>query len=179
MSCPSLEIVAAWVLGEGESADVEGFEEHYFACDVCLERVERLQRTVELLRANLPALLTPERRRELEALRPRMPAIQVSPGERGRIRLGPLSEVGVFLMRAPLERATRVDFEARDANGAPLFAYEDVPFDAARGEVVLACQAHYRALPAPRELHVRLTIAEPDGARPAFEYILDHEFQTL
>lgn len=181
MRCPSLETVAAWVLGE--SADdpgaAERFEEHYFVCDVCLGRAERLQRLIELLRASVPTVLTAERRRDLEALHPGLPAIQIEPGERATMRLGPSSELGIFLMRAPLAHATRVDLEATDAKGAALFALKDVPFDPARGEVALACQLHYRALPAPPELHVRLTVAEPGGPRPVVEYILDHEFETV
>jgi hypothetical protein len=183
VSCPSLEAAAAWVLGEPDEADSgahERFEEHYFGCDGCLERVERLQRLVALLRQSVPLLLTAERRRGLEALYPHMPATSVDPGQRATLRLSPRFPLGLWVMRAALARATRVDFEARDAQGGPLMALQDVPFDVARGEVVMPCQWHYRALGGPNaEMRVRLTLTEPGGARPTLEYILDHEFESL
>lgn len=183
MSCPSLETAAAWVLGEAaDGADpsaLDRFEEHYFGCDLCLARALRLQRVVALVRASVPLLLTGERRRALEALYPGMPAVSVDAGGRATIRLGPESPVGLWVMRAPLARATRVDFEALDAEGARMMSLRDVPFDAARGEVVLPCQWHYRVIGGPSaEMRVRLTIGEPEGARPV-EYILDHEFESL
>ena len=184
MSCPSLETAAAWVLGEAtDDADpsaLERFEEHYFGCDLCLARIERVERVVELLRVSVPLVLTAPRRRELEALYPGMPAVNVDPGDRRMIRLGPKSPVGLWVMRAPLERTTRVDFEALDAQGVSMMTLKDAPFDAARGEVVLPCQWHYRVIGGPStELRVRLTLAEPGGARPVLEYILDHEFESL
>jgi hypothetical protein len=181
MSCPSLEAAAAWVLGDTEAVDpssTEGFEEHYFGCDVCLARVERIQRLVDMLHASLPTLLTAERRRDLAARHPGMPAIGVEPGGRATMRLGPDARVGIWLLRAPLARARRVTFEARNALGAKVLELSDAPFDAARGEVVLACQVHFRVMPAPQELHVRLTIDEPGGKRPVAEYVLDHQFES-
>jgi hypothetical protein len=183
MSCASLETAAAWVLGEPDEADPgahERFEEHYFSCDSCLERVERVQRLVALLRQSVPLLLTPERRRWLEALYPRMPKTSVDPGQRATLRLSSRLPVGLWVMRAPLERATRVDFEAHDAQGGTLMTLQDAPFDVARGEVVMPCQWHYRALGGPNaEMRVRLTLTERGGAGPALEYILDHEFESL
>lgn len=184
MSCPSLETAAAWVLGEAaddaDTSALERFEAHYFGCDLCLARVERLTRVVEILRVSVPLVLTALRRRELEALYPSMPAVSVEAGSRASIRLSPESPVGIWVMRAPLARATRVDLEALDARGASMMSLSDVPFDAVRGEVVLPCQWHYRMIGGPSaEMRVRLTIAEPGGARPVAEYVLDHDFESL
>ena len=68
--------------------------------------------------------------------------------------------------------------EARAPAGDVLFAFYDVPFDASRGEVALACQLHYRSMPGPALMHVRLTVTTPDGRRPSAEYFLDHVFET-
>ena len=180
MSCPSLETAAAWVLGEAPADALERFEEHYFGCDLCLARTARLQRVVELLRASVPLVLTADRRRELEALYPGLPAVKVDPGQRATIRLGPSIPVGIWTMGAPLARAKRVDLEALDARGVSMMLLRDVPFDAARGEVLMPCQWHYRVIGGTTsELHIRLTLDEPGGARPVFEYILDHEFESL
>jgi anti-sigma factor RsiW len=177
-SCPNLETVAAWCLGELPEPAAEGFEEHYFACERCLEQAERMLRLVAQLRVSLPPVLTAERRRALEAARPALPAVRVQPGERAWLRMSKDAPVGLWLMQAGLQGVTRVDFEARTPEGELMFALRDVPFDAARGEVALACQLHYRALSMPTEMHAVLTADGPGGQRPLGRYILDHEFES-
>ncbi|MEI9949975.1 MAG: hypothetical protein WDO74_13590 [Pseudomonadota bacterium] len=179
MICPTLETVAAWTLDELELGQAERFEEHYFECDICLQRAAGMRRVLAQLEASLPPILTAERRRGLAASQSPLPAINVRPGERATIRLGSAAEVGLWVMHASLARVMKVDFEARSRDGALLFALSDVPFDERRGEVVLACQVHYRSLPAVRELHVRLTATDADGSHPLGDYILDHEFESL
>lgn len=179
MSCPGFELAAGWVLGELESAQAELLEGHYFECDACLARVEQLEQLVKLLGGSLPPILTPQKHRELKALYPGLLAVTVAPGQRQTIHLGAGSPVGVWVMRASLGSAERVDFEARDPDGGVLFAMSDVPFDADRGEILLPCQLHYRSIGGPVEMHVRLTVTEPDGRRPVTEYVLDHVFENL
>jgi hypothetical protein len=176
MTCAALETVAAWVLRELAVADSEAFEEHLFACEACTGNARRMQHLIELLSASLPPVLTLARRQALGARHAPLPAVDVEPGQRRRLAIGGSQPVGIWIMHAALAGATRVDLEAR-AEGRLLFALADVPFDAARGEVVLACQTHYSAL--PRVLEVRLEATGPDGERPVSEYILDHEFETL
>lgn len=67
MSCPALEMLAAYCLGELAEPDLGSLEEHYFACDACTGRLARMQALVGELAAMLPHVLTPERRRRLEA----------------------------------------------------------------------------------------------------------------
>jgi hypothetical protein len=179
MSCPPLELVAEWCLGELPAAAAERFEEHYFGCDRCFEQATRMQAAVEQLRASLPPVLTPERRRALERREPRLSTTRVAAGERALLHLSQQQPLGIWLMQAPLAEVTRVDFEARDTDGELLFALSDVPFDASRGEVVLACQLHYRALPMSTQLHVRLTATSPNGSQELGRYILDHQFDSL
>lgn len=179
MSCPSLENVVAWALDELPQAAAELFEEHYFECELCFRRAQHVHRLVAELDASLPPLLTRERREKLGAAEPDMPAIKVRPGERATLHLGGRSQFGLWVMQAPLENATRVDFEARDSHGELLFAHQDVPFDADRNEVVLACQVHYRALPVAGTFCVRLATTDRAGARRVSEYVLDHEFESV
>lgn len=178
MSCPELETIAAWCLGEQSDAEAHGFEEHYFSCERCLEQAGRLLRLVRQLHVSLPSVLTPQRRRSLEASRPSLPAARVQAGGRATLSMSAGAPVGIWLLQAPLAQVTRVDLEARTAEGALVFALPDVPFDAARGEVVLACQLHYRALPGTPELHARLVADGPSGWQPLAEYILDHHFEA-
>lgn len=178
MTCPALETVVAWALDELPQSAAELFEEHYFGCDRCLGRAEQVHRLVAELDASLPPLLTRERRQKLDAAEPRLLAVKVRPGERATLRLGGPSQFGIWVMQAPVEHATRVDFEARDAQGELIFAHQDVPFDAARNEVVLACQVHYRALPVTPNFHVRLSATDGAGNAHVSEYFLDHEFES-
>jgi anti-sigma factor RsiW len=179
MSCPSLETVVAWALDELPREPAEAFEEHYFECDRCFRRAEHVHRLVAELDASLPPLLTSERRKKLGAEHPSLPAVKVRPGERATLRLGGPNQVGLWVMQAPVADATRVDFEARDPDGELLFAHQDVPFDAERGEVVLACQVHYRALPLSETVRVLLSTTDRTGHARVTEYLLDHEFDSL
>ncbi len=179
MSCPSLETVVAWALDELPQAAAELFEEHYFECDLCFRRAQHVHRLVAELDGSLPPLLTSERREKLSAAEPDMPAIKVRPGERATLHLGGKSQFGLWIMQAAVADATRVDFEARDTHGELLFAHQDVPFDADRNEVVLACQLHYRALPLAGTFCVRLSATDRAGTRRVSEYLLDHEFEAV
>jgi hypothetical protein len=172
---PTLETIAAWCLGELDAAGAELFEEHYFTCDGCFQRARRMQDLIEQLRASLPPILTAERRRALEGSQP-LRAVRVAAGARATLHMSANAPLGIWLMQAPLEQLTRVDFEARSREGALMFALSDVPFDVQRGEVVLACQVHYRALGLDQEMHVRLTGTGPSGRHAIGDYILDHRF---
>ena len=179
MNCPPLATVAAWSLDELDRSQTEAFEEHYFTCDACFSRADRMHRLIADLGALLPPILTRDRRQKLEGTMPSLTEVDVRPGERASIQLGRSAEVGLWIIHAPLEHAARVDFEARSADGGLLFALTDVPFDRVRGEVVLACQLHYRANPRTQEMHVALNVSSPDGARPVGPYILLHTYDSL
>ena len=178
MSCPSLETAAAWSLGELGEGDAEEFEAHFFGCDRCFESAQRMTQVREQLREALPMVLTAERRRALEAKGP-IVTVPVKPGGRALLRLGTNDVNGLWLMQAPLTGAERVDFEARTPEGELMFALSDVPFDAERGEVVLACQLHYRAMEGSQEIHARLSATDANGKRPVADYILEHQFESV
>ena len=178
MSCPNLETIAAYTLDELGDDDLKAFEEHYFGCDECLAQAERMRRLVQDLEATLPSFLTTARRRRLEATLPRPRAVDVQPGGRATIHLGADDPVAFWVMHAPLADAERVDFEARDDGGATLFTLHDVPFDRQRGEVVLACQVHFRTLPGIEKMQARLVVTDAQGSRTVGEYRLDHRFES-
>jgi hypothetical protein len=178
VTCPNLETIAAYTLDELGEEEQRVFEEHYFGCDACFAQAERMQRLVDDLQATLPAVLTSARRKRLEASHPRPKAVDVRPGETASIRLAGDAPVGFWVMHAELGGAERVDFEARDASGKVLLSLSDVPFDAERGEVVLACQVHYRSLPGVEKLHASLVATDAQGSRKVGEYLLDHRFES-
>lgn len=178
MSCPELESVAAWCLGELPEAAGEAFEEHFFGCEACLQQTDRMSRLLAQLGASLPPVLTPARREALEAARPGLQAVRVRAGERATLHMSAQAPVGVWLLQAELEQVTQVDLDARTADGVLQFRLIDVPFDARRGEVALACQLHYRALPGSPQMYATLTADGPSGPRTLGNYTLDHQFEA-
>jgi hypothetical protein len=176
MNCPDLETLGAYCLGELADADGASFEEHYFACDRCTGRLARMQAFVGQLETMLPHILTPERRKRLEASGQPLAVTRLAPGGHGTIRFGGPTALGFWILRAPLSTAERVDFELREAGGAPVLALRDVPFDREQGEVVLACQSAYRELGVPTALRARISSVEASGRSAVSEYVLDHLF---
>lgn len=176
MSCPSSETAARWLLHELSEDEAQAFEEHYFGCDACLARVAAVERSRSLLQRTLPTILTPARRQELERGPQAIPAVHVHAGERQLIRLGADAPIGFWVLHADLANAERVDLAVFDETGAPVISLRDVPFDAARGEVVLACQTHYRHLRPGTQIQAELTAHSADEQRAVGRYVLDHEF---
>ena len=177
MTCPTLETAAGWVLDELPAGEGERFEEHYFGCDSCFQRALHLERARKQLATSVPPLLTQKRHAALAARQP-LEAVHVEPGASAVIHLGQQRAVGIWIMHAALEGVTRVDLEARGDNGDVVFAFNDVPFDRERGQVLLACQVHYRALPGGPKLVVQLRETTEVGGRGLGQYILDHRFDS-
>jgi hypothetical protein len=178
MSCPGLDVLAAYCANELPETDAATLEDHYFACDLCLGRLERMRALVDRLEAMLPHVLTPDRRRRLEARGEPLAVTHVAPGEHGTITLGRGTELGLWVMQAPLGAAEQVDFELHTQDGAPLLALADVPFDRERQEIVLACQSSYRELSESAELVARIRMTDSAGAHMVSEYFLDQVFDS-
>ncbi len=178
MTCPPLHQIAGYCLGEPTGDDAEALEEHYFSCAHCATRVERMQGLSAQLQGMLPHILTTERRKGLEATGRPLAVTSLGPGERATLTFGPGVEVGFWVLRAPVRAADRVDFELETADGAPLISISDVPFDAAREEVLLACKTAYSTLTPATELHARVVAIDPAGGRTVSEYLLDHVFDS-
>jgi hypothetical protein len=178
MTCPPLQTIVAWHLGEASEADADAFEEHLFECDRCLQRTERIDAMVRSLRSTVPPVLTAERRRRLEETVSPLPKVPVEPAAAATIQFQTGMEIGFWLLSSDLEGVERVDCDLMALDGSPLISFPDVPFDAERREVVLACQTHYTALGFPPDMKVRLTSFEKGGGRRSAEYTLIHEFSS-
>lgn len=178
MSHPTLEALAAWVEGLEEADQSEALDLHLLECAACAGQAERMQQLVARLRGSLPAVLTEERHRALLAARSHVPATHVRPGQVGSLSLSDADAVGLWVMHCDLTGVARVDLEARGESGQLLFALNDVPFDQQRGQVLLACQLHYRAIPDAGRMHATLSARGSDGSRALGEYVLDHRYET-
>lgn len=176
MTCPRIEDLAAWTLGETPAEGLEALEDHLFACDACGRRTTKIETLIRRLSSTLPSVLTPDRRQRVEASVTPLPVTPVSPGERATLQLGGPAQIGFWVMRAALGGVERLDCELHTPDGSPLATIPDVPFDAERGEVVLCCQTHYKALGYPDDMVARVVSVEPAGRRALGEYHLHHVF---
>jgi hypothetical protein len=71
-----------------------------------------------------------------------------------------------------------VDLEAHGAGGQVLFELHDVPFDVERGQVLLACQLHYRSMPEVHQMRATLRATSGAARRELGQYILNHQFES-
>lgn len=178
MSCPSLERLAEWFLGASDEEESNRVEEHIFSCDRCADRATRMEALVQRLRTALPPVLTPERRKSLEEGARELPVTAVSPGTSATLLFEKGSEIGFWLMQQDLSGVERVDCQLLAEDGSPLFSLPDVPFDAERHEIVLACHVHYR-LTGPADMVARVTSVDAAGERRTTEYRLMHRYSDL
>lgn len=170
-------LVAYW-LGESEG---EALEEHLFACAECSARLEEIAALASGIRAvvregRVAAVISGP---FLEALRRqgmRIREYRVPAGGSVECTLLADEDAVVSAIEAPLAGVTRLDVLMRvEAGGKVTEArVEDVPFDAAAGEVVLLQSSELlRRLPA--HVHrLRLVAVEEKGERAIGEYTFAH-----
>jgi hypothetical protein len=166
--------LAYWA-NELTPAEVDEIDEHVFACDACTREAERVSRVVQAFRASLPPVIG---RAELDALSTRGHVVfenEFAPG----IRKTALFERGVdFLIHRlrglDLAGAERVDVTVRSESGETMFVDPFAPFDASRGEVLIACQRHFEAFGHPDvAIDVRV---HRGGASTLATYLIPHVF---
>jgi hypothetical protein len=138
-------LVAYWA---GDLERPEEVEVHVFACDACAEASASVAAITERLRALVPPVLSPER---LASLRARGIAIKdnvVKPGVRSYARFDDAEIVIHHLSGLDLAAATSVALVVRvEETGEILLESSQVPFDAAEGAVLVACQRHFAVFP--------------------------------
>ena len=169
-------LVAYW-LGELDEAREGTLEEHYLGCAECSARLQEVEALADGVKRSyksgrVGAVVTSAfverlRSRGLQLREyhvPRNGSVNCSIGPEHDVLLGYLDDV-------PLEGVARVDAVVVLDREIRL---EDVPFDAAAGQVVLAPSVELmRSLPAHREV-VRLMAVEEGGDRLLGEYTFNH-----
>jgi hypothetical protein len=176
--CPRapLETVAALWAGELGEPDATSFCEHIFSCDVCAARAERTAKLVGGLRALVPMVISAAHRDRLVAGGMRIHVTPVRAGVDGRARFAPDVDLLVHALAADLSAATRVDVEIVGPTGAPSLVFENVPFDRARGEVLIACQRHYEGMFDGDPLF-QVHAVEAEARRQVGQYRVVHEWR--
>jgi hypothetical protein len=135
--------VALWA-GELPADEAERIEDHTFACDTCGAVFDQITRLVGTLFDFVPPVLTREMRDRFQARGFKIRELAFDAGARGEAFFAAELDLLVFALRGGLADVKRVDLEVGDDTGAAYFEFPNVPFDASRGEVLVACQQHYR-----------------------------------
>lgn len=158
------------------SADeCDAIETHLFACARCTQMAERVSVLVQAFRTQIPSVISAS---EVAALRAKGLAIvdnMFVPGERAPVTFGPGIDLLVHhLVGLDLADAERVEVTVRSESHGNIFEEPFAPFDRERGEVMIACQRHFEALPPDIVFDVRVHRA---GVEPAVStYLVPHHY---
>jgi hypothetical protein len=177
MSHVDLPTLFAYWLGELDESREAAIEEHYLACAACsaqLAEVEALSEGVRRAFASgsFGTVVTPAFAERLRGQGMRLREYRVACNGSVNCSVGPEDQVLVSRLQAPLEGVERIDLVIkREGTERRL---EDVPFDAAGGEVVvLPSIAYVRTLPT-HTFSWRLLAVGAEGERLLGEYVFNH-----
>jgi anti-sigma factor RsiW len=172
MSAPFATLVDYW-FGELPPDEEAAFEDHLFGCGECTSKLEELAALGSAVRAawREGAVRAVIPRALLEAMqkeRLRLREYRVAPGGSVDCTIAQADDFVVSRLAAPLAGVQRVDLVVSGQR------FEDVPFDAEAGEVLV--------IPAPAELkrrgaftqRMRLVSVEERGERLLGEYTFLH-----
>ena len=169
MSCaspiPYEQLVALWA-GELADAEAEAVDAHLFACDECALASQRLGALVSGLREVLPPVISHAQRDRLIARGQRLRLTDVEAGrDPVDAVFSPDVDLLVHVLHGDFTAAERVDVEILLPQGDTLTRLLSVPFDRARGELLIACQRHYEQL-GPGDPVFRVHVHAPDQRTP-------------
>lgn len=161
----------AGLLGEVGEEDLEA---HLFSCNACALEAEKLFGLAAALHRAVPPVLEIERFEELGREGRIAEVKPVSPGGTVEVRFPPEEKLLVLRLRgSDLSRASRVDVDLLDVDGGVVTRFDDVPFDAAGGEVLIACQRHFADL-FPHDVTFRVERVVGDRRQEANRYTVLH-----
>lgn len=176
----SPELLLDYWLRETSPAATDAVEEHLMACDTCGETLDELLALAEGVRAATRAgdvwtvasgaladRFVQEGLRVREYRLPHNGSVHCT--------VAPEDEMLVTRLAAPLQGVRRLDIATETSLAPGEWQHaQDVPFDAASGEVVwLARIAQVRALP-EHTVRVRLLAVEDGGTRELGTYVFRH-----
>lgn len=177
-----LEKLAAYWLGELPAAEAEKAEEHFFACEACAGRLEWLAELSDGVRTAVRtgALGMVVSARFIEAMKRagmRLREYRTDPGITTQCTIRADEDAVISRIRAPLTGVTRLDMVNRLEVGGVAqgeVRVEDLPFDAASGELVfIPPPAALKKMPA-HTLRVRLVAVQEAGERVLGDYTFAH-----
>jgi len=172
------ERLLEYLLGELEAADEDQLEIHLFGCAACAAEGDRVAGLATAIGRVVPPVLTRSRFESLEDAGVVSQVNVMAPGDVARVVYPSSGKLLVLRMGgADLGDARRVDVELRTLDGEPVARLDDVPFDASRGEVLVACQHHFSET-FPHDLVFAMELVSGDDRRPVAEYTVFHRLDV-
>jgi anti-sigma factor RsiW len=177
-----LDRLAAYWLGELSSAEAEKAEEHFFACEACAARLEWLAELADGVRSAvrtgaLGMIVSAPFVEAMKRAGMRLREYRTDPGMTTKCTIRADEDAVISRIRAPLTGVTRLDMVHGVEVGGVAHAevrVEDVPFDAASGELVfIPPPAALKHMPA-HTLRVRLVAVQEAGERVLGDYTFAH-----
>lgn len=174
---PFATLVDYW-FGELAREEGERLEEHFFACAHCAARLEELAALSGGIRAAfaggaLHAVISPAVLAKMQGEKLRLREYHLAPGGSVQCTIDAADDFVVSRLAASLAGVKRLDLE-HQVEGGPAQRFEDIPFDAAAGEVLFCPSAAALRRKPAHTARVRL-IAHGEGAqRTLGEYTFDH-----
>ncbi len=166
--CPvPFETLVALFAGELDESAVDAVEAHVFACDACAASHARLAEVVMAARDHVPPVISGAQLERLVAAGRRVVHTAVTPEAVPTARFAPGVDLLVHALQGDLTGAERVDVELVGQG----LVLEHVPFDPARGEVLIACQRHYQAF---GDTRFRVHAFRGGLRQTVGEYYVDH-----
>jgi hypothetical protein len=179
MTCASplsFETLADYWSGDLPAAAQDIVEEHLFCCLLCTDLSARLAALQRALGSLIPPIVTRARLDRLVRAGTRVRSTEVAAGATVTVVFSRDVDLLVHRLHVDLPDAAQIDCEISSGDGPRLFLFERIPFDPARGEVLIACQRHYAGL-GPPDVRFRLTAADAAGVRHVRDYTVLHVFE--
>ena len=140
----SSEQLADYLSGLLDESESNELEDHLFSCRTCADESEGLFGLAVAIHAAVPPVLSPEQFQALSAGGRVVAVNSMSPEQTAEVQYPPEGKLLVHRFGgADLRDAHRVDVDLVDLEGQAVARLDNVPFDAARGEVLVACQSHF------------------------------------
>lgn len=166
------QLVELWF---GDSDDAHAIEDHVFACDVCGAQYTQLGALCEALGGFVPPVISHAHRDRMIERGARIHLTPVEAGVPADATFVNELDFLVHALRGDFSRAERIDLAIVAPDGSER-VLERVPFDARTGEVLIACQKHYRYA-YPGDPDFVLTVTEGGSTRKA-SYMVRHTWLT-
>ncbi|HKE96916.1 MAG TPA: hypothetical protein VKB34_21595 [Povalibacter sp.] len=175
---PTGTLIAYW-LAEPDDAAAAEFEEHLFACAECGERLGRLVQLSEGIRkatrdGNLHAVLTPAFVRRLRESGLSVREYRLEPGGSVACTVTPDDDLVVAHLRVPLHDVQQLDMVVHDLTAGTRHRLQDVAFDPAANEIVLAPNVTELRLLTVVTQRVELFAVQGAGEHVIGEYTFNH-----
>lgn len=163
------QLVDAWF---GDASDAAAIEDHVFECDACGAQYAQLAALCEALGGFIPPVISHAHRDRMVARGTRVHLTPVDAGVMADATFANELDLLIHALRGDFSRAERVDIAIVSPDGSER-VLERVPFDASKGEVLIACQRHYRDA-YPGDPDFVLTVTEAGTTRKATYTVRHH-----